>query len=889
MLNLAEYRKKSASLSDYLPWACLVAPGVVLNKDGSFQRTFRYRGPDLDSATDAGLVSVTARLNNVLKRFGSGWALFFEAERIPALAYPGGRFADAASWLVDQERRAQFQNEGAHHESRAYVTFLFLPPADAASRTERIFFERPEGDAGAVDPHVHLDAFLTETDRAFELLTTILPDVQVLTDAETLTYLHGTISTRSHLVAAPETPSHLDAVLCDTPLTGGIEPKLGDKHLRLLTVLGFPNTTTPGALDALNDLNFSYRWVTRWIPLGKEDATKHLTKLRRQWFSKRKSVAAILREVMFNRETALVDTDADNKATDADEALQELGADDVAFGYLTTAIVVSDSSLQRATDKLLAVERIINGRGFTTIRETLNAVEAWLGSLPGNPYANVRQPIVHTLNLAHMMPVSAVWAGPEGNVHLAAPPLMITETRGSTPFRLDLHVGDVGHTLVVGPTGAGKSVLLALLALQFRRFIGAQVVIFDKGRSTRAAVLAMGGRAIDLALDGDVALQPLAMIDRPEEIAVALDWVLGLLTTENLTVTPAIKDAVWTALQSLATAPPAERTLTGLAVLVQSNTLMAALTPYTLDGPYGRLLDGASENLDLADVLHFEMDGLMQTKRLVLPVLTHLFHRLESRFANPSPTGQGTRPTLLVLDEAWVFLDDPLFSAKIREWLKTLRKKNVAVVFATQSLADIEGSSIASALIESCPTRIFLPNDRAQEPQARAVYHRFGLNDRQIEILAVATPKCDYYAQTARGNRLFELGLGPVALALAGAGSPDDQRLIDRIAAETNPAGFAPAFLRAKGLPWAADLIAPAAPAASAPLLPEAAAAKSATTGTTAGETPTPIAPISLQSNPAALRLNGHLPLQGLPGGAPLITSALKPRASAPNRKGHRP
>ena len=144
----------------------------------------------------------------------------------------------------------------------------------------------------------------------------------------------------------------------------------------------------------------------------------------------------------------------------------------------------------------------------------MNAVEAWLGTLPGNPYANVRQPIVHTLNLAHMMPVSAVWAGPERNTHLAAPPLMIAETRGTTPFRLDLHVGDVGHTLVVGPTGAGKSVLLATLALQFRRFIGAQVVLFDKGRSARAAALAMNGVALDLALDGDIAFQPLRDIDR---------------------------------------------------------------------------------------------------------------------------------------------------------------------------------------------------------------------------------------------------------------------------------------------------------------------------------------------------------------------------------------
>ena len=143
----------------------------------------------------------------------------------------------------------------------------------------------------------------------------------------------------------------------------------------------------------------------------------------------------------------------------------------------------------------------------------------------------------------------------------------------------------------------------------------------------------------------------------------------------------------------------------------------------------------------------------MQHKALVAPVLTYLFHRLEARFDG--------RPTLLILDEAWTFLDDALFAARIREWLKTLRKKNVAVVFATQSLADIERSSIAPALIESCPTRIFLPNDRALEPQARSVYERFGLNARQIEILSLAAPKRDYYAQTARGNRLFELGLGP--------------------------------------------------------------------------------------------------------------------------------
>jgi type IV secretion system protein TrbE len=130
----------------------------------------------------------------------------------------------------------------------------------------------------------------------------------------------------------------------------------------------------------------------------------------------------------------------------------------------------------------------------------------------------------------------------------------------------------------------------------------------------------------------------------------------------------------------------------------------------------------------------------------------------------------------------------------------------VAVVFATQSLADIERSSIAPALLESCPTRIFLPNDRAIEPQAALVYERFGLNPRQIEIIARATPKRDYYAQTARGNRQFELGLGPIGLTFAAAGSPDDQRLIDSCRG-VRPTTFAIAFLRAKGLAWAADLL----------------------------------------------------------------------------------
>jgi type IV secretion/conjugal transfer VirB4 family ATPase len=803
VLNLSEYRHRADRLADHLPWAALVGPGVVLNKDGSFQRTLSFRGPDLESATEAELVSACARANNVLKRFGTGWAMFFEAERREAAAYPDSRFPDAASWLVDQERRAAFLEESGHHESRYHLTLIWLPAPDGAEAARRSLVDRPDAEKGR-DWRAALASFVAETERALDLFSAFMPEVRALDDDETLTYLHGTISARRHPVAVPETPIYLDALLADTPLVGGLEPRLGDTHVRTLTVLGFPNMSRPAILDALNHQDFGYRWMTRFIALDKSDATKVLTSLRRQWFNKRKSITALLREVMYNQPTQLIDSDADNKVVDADLALQALGGGHVAFGYLTTTITLTDTDLSRVEDKVRQVERIVNGLGFTTIREGVNAVEAWLSSLPGQVYANVRQPLVHTLNLAHLLPLSSVWAGPTRNGHLDGPPLLYASTAGSTPFRLSTHVGDVGHMLVVGPTGAGKSVLLALIAMQFRRYLRAQIFIFDKGFSARAAVLAMGGAHHALGLGADageiLAFQPLRRIDDATERSWAAEWIAALLTHEKVAVTPEVKDAVWSALGSLASAPPEERTLTGLALLLQSNALRTALGAYTLDGPYGRLLDAAEQQLAFADVQCFETEALMGQAGIVAPVLTYLFHRLEERFDG--------RPTLLVLDEAWIFLDHPLFAARIREWLKVLRKKNVAVLFATQSLADIASSSIAPAIIESCPQRILLPNDRAIEPQSRETYERFGLNDRQIELVSRATPKREYYLQSARGNRLFELGLGPVALALCGASDPAAQARIDALLADLGVADFAAHFLTLAGLEWAVDLLA---------------------------------------------------------------------------------
>ena len=800
MRFLDEFRTKPITLADHLPWAALVAPGVILNKDGSFSACVKFRGPDLESSTSEELMAVRARLNNMLKRLGTGWCLHMEARRRVADPYPDSAIDNPVAWLVDEERRALFEQAGAAFETDHVATLTWLPPADDTRKAETFLFENRVGTTR--DWRETLALFQREITILVDLMADALPEARLMQNSEVLTYLHACISPKPHAVAIPETPVFLDAQLADTPLEGGIAPKLGDQHLRVVGIRSFPAKTLPGLLDALGQLPFTYRWVARWIALDKAGAEAELMRLRKRWFAKRKGIGTLIREAITKEDVPLVDTDAAAKTDECDGALEALGAEVCAFGWLTLTVTVMDVDESRAVEKARAVEAALNAQGFVARTEDLNAVEAWLGSIPGEPYADVRRPMISTLNLCDLLPVSAVWAGPTRDTHLNGPPLLIAETSGATPFRLSLHVGDVGHTMIVGPTGAGKSALLSFMALQWMRYPSARIIIFDKGRSARAATHCAGGRWHGLGPDGAYALQPLARIDETGERAWAAEWIGETVSAAGVQITPKHREEIWAALGALAEAPRNQRTLSIFSALCQARDITAALEPFTLKGPHGCLLDAdqAPDRISLFET--FETEELMATPSAIGPVLTALFHEIERGFDGA--------PTLLVLDEAWLFLGETGFAAKIREWLKTLRKKNVAVVFATQSLDDVVRSPIATTLIESCPTQIFLPNPRALEPASADLYRLFGLNKRQLELLAFAAPKRSYYVRQPRGRRMFDLRLSGAALAVCGASSPEDQKLIEQVLAGLSPGneadGFARAFLDAKGLAGVATL-----------------------------------------------------------------------------------
>ncbi len=539
MFNLREYRDVQKGLWDYLPWAALIEDGILLNKDGSYIRCVRYRAPDMDATSGEARLAHRFRINNFLKRLENGWCLQVEAQRRPSREYPASQFPSAMAQMIDDRRRKRFEADQTHFETDHYLTLTYLPPAERKQQAASVFVTKNEDqEVGPTD----LDRFIEQSDQLFALLTKIMPYVEILDGAGLLTYLHSCISNNHHPIAVPETPAYLDAFLADTELLGGMEPRLGSEYLKIISIRGYPPSTEPDYLRELSDLPFSFRWSNRWLALSRAEAQKQLKALQRNWFAKRSGIGSILKGQFMGEDSALQNSDAVNKAGEADIAMQMVAADQAAFGYYTTSVITSDENKDVADWQAREVQKILDARGFVSKIETINAVDTWFGSLPAHPYADVRRVPLSSMSLADIIPSSDIWAGPDWNRALDGPPLLYATTNGgTTPFRLSLHSGDVGHTMIIGPTGAGKSVLLSTIAAQFLRYPDAQVFVFDKGKSCRATCLSLGGAFYDLGAEDAPAFQPLRQIDQENEFEWALEYIEEILRRLDVPVTPDIK------------------------------------------------------------------------------------------------------------------------------------------------------------------------------------------------------------------------------------------------------------------------------------------------------------------------------------------------------------
>ena len=801
-MRITQHRTRARGLADLLLPFSLVEDGILLQQDGSVVAGWSFRGPDMHSATHSEMQALAARLNSIL-RLGSGWMIHTDLIRTRAPGYPdAGHFPHLVTRIIDDERRQQFMDEGSHFESEHFLTLTYLPPVESEQKVRGWMFEGGDhNESGAAS--MALERFKSKLDLfegVFGALFRIERLRRVTFEDECdfpqshdnlLRHLRRCVCGDDYPFAVPDIPVYLNEVLATGDFCAGVEPRIGRKHIRVIALDGFPRASFPGILGEIDSLAMEYRWNTRAILLDPEEAGTILDKNRKKWRSRIRG----FKDQILKSQSGAVNLYAQLMAEDAEQAMGVAASGDVQFAQYASNIICSDEDQERLAENVRTVMKRIQNLGFSSRLETVNAVEAWRGTIPGDGYRNVRRVLLHTLNLADMLPITSVWAGDRKNpsrlMPNGSPPLLFAATAGATPFRVNLHVSDLGHTLMCGPSGAGKSTALGLIAAQWFRYPRAQVFAFDKGYSLFVLTKAAEGEFYDLAGERtDLAFCPLREIDSDSDLTWAVAWLEDLCTLNGLSVTPKHRNALTLALQQLRLSP--SRTLTELSANVQDLEVREALQFYTLSGPLGHLLDADEDLLSDGRFLTFETESLLQLDdKAVIPVLLYLFRRIEKRLDGS--------PTLVTLDEAWAYLRHPVFRERLRDWLKTLRRMNGVVLLATQNLSDICNSEISDVILEMCPTKILLPNGEAKNPASKEFYDRIGLNSRELDILQSSIPKQHYYFISPLGRRLISLGIHNVALSFVGINGREERQLVEELIQE-HPSSWPSAWLRSRAL-----------------------------------------------------------------------------------------
>lgn len=776
MLRLTEFREKAHGLPDLINYACMPRDGIVQGKDGSLMASWYFRGEDMESSTAKDLASLSARLNDLLSTFGSGWMLHCDANRRFTVGYPvRGAFPDRTTLVIDEERRRLYEAEGRHLETIYALTLTYLPPMKVEGKIVNLLYEgrtwKNASDEEAIGERV-LSRFSRRIEEFEGILGGLFPvrrmkgiarrdaaGCEYISD-EQLQYYEYCISGDLRPVRLPKVPMYLDALIGCHAFASGVEPRIDEKVVKIVGIDGFPGESYPGILHVLDELNSPYRWSTRFIFLDPYQASGILNSVRRRWQQKQRG----LKDQIFRTGQGALNLDAVAMTNDSEVAIGEAESNLVRFGYYTSLVVIMGEDHDQVIEQANEVRKAIANHGFGARIEDVNAVEAFLGSLPGHGYPNIRRPIIHTLNLSDLLPMTSVWSGldfhPNPYYPPKSPPLLHGSTTGSTPFRLCLHVDDVGHALMLGPTGAGKTTALNFMTAQHFRYPRARVFGFDRKNGSYVLCCAAGGDYYDIGCDdAGLSFCPLHDIVSASDQAWAAEWVETCLVLQGVEPTPSMRNLIYQAIVRLSGSP--SRSLTEFVSQVQDNDLREALAHYTLSGPMGNLLDAAEDNLRDSRFMIFEMEHLSQLgEKNMVPVLLYLFRRMEKRLDGS--------PTFVPLDESWLMLTHPMFREKLREWLKTLRSKNANVLLATQEPSDVLNSPIRDVVLASCPVKILLANPDAAGVQ-RAMYELMGLNDREVEIISTATKKRHYYYKSPLGRRLFSLGLGPVSMSFVGA------------------------------------------------------------------------------------------------------------------------
>lgn len=790
MINLRKYiqnyEAQARSFSELLPWMLLVGKEgeLVLQKDGSLLACFSYAGVDQEGKMQydidryANLIEHALRSGSFDERITMWWTM----ERRRTREFPEGVFPDAVSAGINGLWQDEFQT-GNHYSNKNYISILYTPQHGTDGLTEqfdyffntagysfpRALYETVKGALFKGNAFAYtqsqLDDHVKQFNNMLKNFDSTLTDIGMhrLRNEILLAFLHDRSSpaTARQPVRMPRIPVYLDSYLTSNTIevgkntitfTGGGT----ECYVRAMGVKDWPEWSSPGLIDGVAGLSGEVTLSQSFRIVEHDAAKKYIDDVERHNRGLQIPLRGHIKAAMFKQAPDQINEERAMMANDASDAKISIATGGRKFGYYNMTVLAHGATESECVQTYEELSKYFSLAGFVTVDETLHLLSAWAGTLPGQWAEVVRWFFVSGGNMADMATPRTLWLGERENRYLSEqvgapmPALTILSTAQSTPYYFNLFQGSgVGHGLVIGPTGTGKSVFMNFLISQFRKYSPCNVFIFDKDYSCRIPTLLQDGNYIDISgkMGGIVKLNPLHLLGDRAHWEWLKQWLKTLMLSNSYDWKTEDENELWRAMENLVEQPQSNWQLKSLASFLPIR-LAEELSPWVNGGSNARFFDNEEDSFSLGEFNGMEIGGIFNNPSVATAFLDYAFYRISLMLNG--------RPTLIYIEESWFMLADPTFAAKIDDWLRTFRKKMASVVLATQSLTEISESPIFATLIDNIPTKIFLPNANAMAH--RALYeHKFGLNEQQISQIRNGEPRVNYYIVTDEVSRMVEV------------------------------------------------------------------------------------------------------------------------------------
>ena len=721
--------KWEVSESMYIPYKCFWNADTILLKDNSMLRVIKVRGFAFETADDEDIDIKKQARNNLMKGMSSGnLAMWFHTIRRKREAFPEGEMTNIFTKKVNDEWRQRHDGDRCFINEH-YITIIRKEDkgglATIAALAKKIR-NKADTEAAGRDMKESFSELEELTGRVLNGLSNYGPELLEITETNNgifsdLCKFLGTIVNCGYSQNYRYVPYGLDKYLPINRLYFGaknfeVRFPFETKYGGMVSLKEYRPATNAGMLDGFLRLPFefiisqSFQFVNRMIAI---------------------SSMQLQQRRMIQAEDVAV-----SQIQEIDEALDAAMSGTFAFGKHHLTVMCLDESIKGVENALSMVIVELSNVGIMAVREKINMEASFWAQLPGNWAYIVRASTINTLNLASFASFHNYPSGKIKNNHWG-PAVTVLNTVSGTPYFFSFHVRDVGHTMIIGPTGGGKTVTMNFLCAQAQKF-NCRMFFFDKDRGAEIFIRALGGKYSIIDASKDSGFNPLALPETNENKAFLNEWLRALVTVNGEQITATDMAIINEAVNGNYKLPPNKRILRNIAPFLGMSgpgTLAGRLEMWHSDGSHAKLFDNEKDviNFFSAKAFGFEMAEVLKDKVSIGPVLLYLFHRINSSL-------DGT-PTMIILDEAWALIDNPIFAPKIKDWLKVLRKLNAFVVFATQSVEDATKSTISDTLVQQTATQIYLPNLKATEVYKTA----FMLSEREFQLVKTTDPGTRYF------------------------------------------------------------------------------------------------------------------------------------------------